>query len=277
MRLVEVEVARIAAVVRGGVQVRPRLPERVAGEVQPGQREDQRIAAGHAHGHEVRVVLHLPRKRRIGEVDDAEQPFEHLPRDPQDAGEGPREDGDADVRVAEHADEIVQRVAAVHDVADHAVGGVNVGAELHAPLREVPEFVGEHGLELGEVQPVHEAEPDDQVLLPRHEQVEDRLVVRDGGVHLDHGVDAVRERSPRVVAQLADEREEVGFVRIGEFDAEAGVAVRTLEKPLHHEEADHGGSDAADDEPERVFIAEAPRGLRRRRRRGVRPRVAIGT
>jgi hypothetical protein len=248
--LVEVQVAGEAAVVGGGGQIAPGLAQGVGGEVETREREDPRVRAGDADGDEIGVVLHLTRKGGMGEVDAAEEEIESLAHRPEPGGEDPGEDGDADVGALGGGEHVVEPVAAVDHIGDDAVGGIDVAAELHAVLREVAELVSQHRLELGEIETIDQPQADDQVLLRREEEVQHRFIERNRGVHVGGEEDAVREGRAGLLAQFADEGEQVGLFGFSDFDAHAGIDARALEESLDEEEAEQPGEDAADDEAE---------------------------
>lgn len=123
---------------------------------------------------------------------------------------------------------MVEPIAAVDQVVEHSIGHVQVAAQSDAPLREMSELVRQHGLELRKIYHVDQAQPDQQILLRRNHQIDERRIVDQRRVHLgaDHHVP---RRRADVFIHPANEREESGMLPLVERDVLAPLHSLPLE------------------------------------------------
>src|SRR5262249_25573416 len=121
------------------------------------------------------------------------------------------------------------------------------GAELHALLRKVAEFVRQHGLELAEIEHVDKAEPDQQVLARRENQIEEGGMIEDGGVDVRREINAPGKGRPGLGADPADEREQLRLLDFLDLDEQRLVLARALEQAFEEVKEEQAGADDADD------------------------------
>src|SRR5262249_55290659 len=199
-------------------QVAPGVIETDLREVGAQQAVNDRVAAGDADRDQVGLELHLPRQAGVGEIDHAEHPAQ--------------EPANHIEHRIERVQRLVEPIAAKDDLADDAVGGVDVTSQAHAPLGKVAKLVSEHRFEFRQVQAIDQAEADVQILRDRYEQAPEGARVEDAGVDLRRQHDLRGRRRAGVSADLADECEQARVIGFGDLDALMVVAARELEQAL---------------------------------------------
>ena len=279
------EIARVQAVIGRGQKLVGRDAVAAVGELDAAERGHDRVAAGYAHSHVVGVELHLPGQGEIEQIDRFEHAAENRAQQPDDAEQPPRRERDTDIETAPASQPVIPGIAGEDDVPQHAIGHVDIGAQGHALLREVPELVGEHGLEFPHVDSVDEPGPDQQILPRRQHEIEQRRIVKHGRVHIGAHVHAGRPRSGGFIADALDELEELRLLVPLQFEIQGPIRPLPLEQAFDEEDQQHAeGEQPAEGRPRwrethRVpwvdrADAAPPTSQTRRRRRSAPDRAA---
>ena len=95
---------------------------------------------------------------------------------------------------------------------------MQIAPQADAAQGEAAELVGQHRLELDQVDHVDQPQADQKVLAGRQDQVQQRRVVDQRGIHLGADVDATRRRRPHVLVDAVNEGEEQGVVLLAQGD-----------------------------------------------------------
>ena len=80
--------------------------------------------------------------------------------------------------------EILVTAVVVEHIIEHAIHIVGKAAQLHTPLAEMPEFVGDHRFEFTGIDAVHQAQTDLQVFFHRQEHTPETGVVKYTGIDI---------------------------------------------------------------------------------------------
>ena len=211
------------------------VPGRVRGP-QLVQRVHQGVAARQRDRHQVRLSLHLVVEGALGAHHAGEDGVENRAQGPDDETHDPAEPGDPDVHHREAVQEPVEAVALVDDVRGHALGDEHPATHGHRALREVPELVREHRTQLPQREHIDEPQADVEVLPRREDEVEDRKVVEDTGVHPAGEEHPVGPGRARLVRDPVKEREEARLGGGVDLDRARGARSRAKEQRLQHEE-----------------------------------------
>jgi hypothetical protein len=103
----------------------------------------------------------------------------------------------------------------------------------------MPELVGQHGLELGEIERGDQPEPDHQVLADGPEEAQERARIKDACVDVGREEDLARHGAPRVAAEPAQEGEEARLIGLGDLHETLGGELPAAEEPFEEEQKEH--------------------------------------
>ena len=220
---------------RGEREILRGLIEAEEPEGRPEESVCDGIASRRAHGHEIGVKLLLAANREPLQRDDFEDEFERLAAEPEQPAEGVAEGRRKAALCLAPIQEVIQKVFPDHEIADDLPRDPGVGVRVRG-LAEVPEFVGDHGLELAQVHTVHQAQADEHVALRFLHEIDERGAGDHGRVHIRADVNAVGFRCVKFLAELVDEAEEDGLLIFRDLDVPIFFARMPFEEALHEEE-----------------------------------------